>query len=977
MLKFIATAAMLSLFVGTAPGQDDFVEGQSRPEVVSIGRMPKPPVLDGNLDDWPADATGILLGSEKNCLRRHFNWTGTRDSSAVIRLAWDDEFLYLAADVCDDKLVQVMDDKEIYQGDSLELFFNKSPYQYRTDGFWQIAIAPPLKEGATLRVVGAQKPFEGVEGNAKVYPGGYTLECRIPWKNLTGFNPAQSQCLGFQMMLDDRDDKGRKSQQIWYPSAITFAQPTHMNTLRLAWRGDTSLPRVVAGPNNWCVSDPKKMPVSVLADVPGAKNAVISLRSSPQKPQTEPLLTLPLEAIGTRLTVAQGILTGIDDLDGLCDFGVTVTNDQGAVLATGNFQAELSARPIARIKELAAQLPKRLTALAQNPAVDPMLSQGLSLWMQRCNAFISNEGKPESTSRRLLDMLVEEMNALDAAVTRCEADANPYDGMTGSFIKAYTSPLTGKPRPLGLLIPKDYDAKADKRWPLIYLLHGIFADERQLSMMAWRLRDLGAIVCQAPAYRPLDWGGISAAESWTGLDEVTKQYKIDPDRVYLIGHAIGGRGVLQMAEGRPDLWAACAPLLTGADTGPKWEATRLYPQYFQQANDFHVTYGLYKPAEPPKPLTSPVEKKLLEQASLASRVENLISMPLRHSYGEENPNTASERLAILDRFIELGAPLATHEVPGAAHGSQPDEWQSPDFYQWLLSHRRPPVPTHIRYTVNGLRYNEAWWVRADQLSSPADLGRIDAALDGIKIEVKTRGLAAFTLLPKSEPAQEWTVAIDGQPALKTKASKDAELSFVRNAEGRWKSGSLKSPGKRHGVSGPIDDFQFGRFLVVYGTQGDEKANALLTKMGKKLSDWGLGSVFDSKADRDVTPEDMQQSHLLLIGTPKNNAVLAKMQEKLPMKWTEDGCSMGSVVVSGSGAGACFIQPNPLAPERYIVVVTANDEEGYGVWTARGPSDDYLFGNASQTAEGKPSFTTTTHGCFDNQWHWTKEGCAAP
>ena len=944
MFKINTTTILVLLLIRSAAGQDDFVEGQARPETVSIGRMIKTPVLDGNLNDWPADATGIILGSSKNGLRRHFNWMGTRDSSAVVRLAWDDAALYLAADVCDDTFVAATNSTEIYQGDSLELFFNKSPYQYRTNGFWQIAIAPPLHEGDPLYVVGAQKVFEGVEGRARVYPGGYTLECCIPWKNMTGFQPVQGQCLGFQLMLDDRDSKGRKSQQIWYPSAITFAQPTHMNTLRLANRGDTALPRLAAGPTAWCVSDPKKMAVSVLADVPAGKTAIISLRASSQKTTAqdpgESVLTLPLESVGPRLKVAQGALTGLDGLDGLCDFGVKVTDEHGVVLATGGFQAELSAQPFARIRDLAAQLPKRLDRLAKNPANDPLVTEGLALWMKRCTAFISNEARPEATSRRLLDQLVEEMTALDHAVTRCEAGGNPYDGLTGSIIKAYVSPLTGKPRPLGLLIPRDYDAKAGKKWPLILLLHGIFADERQLSLQAWHLRDLGAIVCQAPSYRQFDWGGISSAETWAGLDDVFKQYSIDPDRVYLIGHANGGRGVWQLAEGRPDLWAAGAPLLSGADTGPKCDVTRLYPH-----------------------------------ASLAARVENLIALPLRHSYGEENLDTAAERVAMLDRFIELGAPLATHEVPGAGHGSSPEEWQSADFYQWLLSHKRPPMPAHITFTANGLRYNTAWWAQVDQLSVPAGLGRIDAALDGDNGEVKTSGIGAFTLRPKSGSVREWRVTIDGQSALNATAGKDGAISFIRTAEGKWKAGSLDAGGKRHGLSGPIDDFQFGRFLVVYGTQGDEAANALLVKMGKRFSDWGLGAVFECKADRDVTPEDMRQNHLILIGTPRNNALLAKIQDVLPMKWTCDGCSLARLQVAGSGAGGCFIYPNLLSAERYVVVVTANDEEGYGVWAARGAGDDYLLGT-SKTVDGKPAFVPMAHGVFDNQWAWTEDGCSA-
>ena len=324
MIKAISVAGVLFLTGLAAFGQDDFTKGQARPQLISIGEITKPPVLDGNLDDWPADTTGVVIGSASNGVRRHFNWTGTRDSSAVVRLAWDANYFYLAADVCDDLLAQVSDEKEIYQGDSLELFFNTHPQQHRVDGFWQIAIAPPLKEGESLRVIGAQKPFEGVEGKTQVYPGGYTLECRIPWKNLTGFMPAIDQYLGFQLMLDDRD-KTRKSQQIWYPSAVTFAQPTHMHTLLLRHRGDTSLSRVEAGPNTWCIADQNKMPVSVIADVDGAKSATITMvTGSAGAPQ----ITLPLDAIGLRIKVAQGVMAGLGAYDGLCDFGVTVAGEQ-------------------------------------------------------------------------------------------------------------------------------------------------------------------------------------------------------------------------------------------------------------------------------------------------------------------------------------------------------------------------------------------------------------------------------------------------------------------------------------------------------------------------------------------------------------------------------------------------------------------------------------------------------------------------
>jgi len=45
--------------------------------------------------------------------------------------------------------------------------------------------------------------------------------------------------------------------------------------------------------------------------------------------------------------------------------------------------------------------------------------------------------------------------------------------------------------------------------------------------------------------------------------------------------------------------------------------------------------------------------------------------------------------------------------------------------------------------------------------------------------------------------------------------------------------------------------------------------------------------------------------LILIGTPTNNALLAKMADNLPLKWTATGLSLGSVTVDVL-ARACII-----------------------------------------------------------------------
>ena len=964
--------------VAAAGVPDQFRDGQAPATILAIGRMPQPPVLDGRLSDWPADASVILLGQAADRLRRAGNWGGTPDLSGAVRLAWDPTNLYVAAEICDDRLEQAAGPAEIWQGDTLELFFNVHPWQQRVDGFWQIALVPPLKAEATLRATGPQKEFEGVAGTAQVRTNGYALECRIPWQNLTGFTPAVGACLGFQIYLDDRDGSGRKTQLAWYPSAITFAHPTHTGMLILRPSGDTAAPRVLAGPATWCVTDARTMRVTVIADVAGARTATISpvppFPDSALPPPTD--VTLPLQPAGERVSLGQGVVN-VEGLEGLFHFSVTVAGAEGRVVAANVFQTQLVGAPYARMQALYDAANKRVAALQQREGVDPLARAGLAAWLTRNGAFIGNEARPECLSRALLDQMLTELAAIDSALTRLEGGRDPYAEQRGSLVRAYRSPLTGQPRPYALFIPQQYDPAGTNAAPLIVLLHTIFADERQLAMMTDTFRDLGAIVYQGAAYRQFDWGGISAAETWAGLEDVLRRYRIDADRVYLIGCHNGGRGVWQLSMGRPDLWAAAAPLFSGIDSRPPYPAMRLYPEWYEQAVAVAIPPPQFTAPPRPAPVAGPLERGLFTLASLVPRLENIAALPLRSAFGEDDPDAAAERLAMQQRLQELGAPLATRYVPGAMHGSIPDEWADPAFYRGLLAQRRPPPPGHVTFVAPGLRYNRGWWVQVDELTSPAAAARVDARITGDAVTVQTTNTTALSLLLDARVVAAGTrpaIRVDGSaidPA--AVAAIPAPIRLLRAAAGRWSVGQPPAGSKRHGLSGPINDFQFDRFLFVYGTGGDEKEQAALANLGKRMADWGLGATFETKADRAVTDADLRDAHLILIGTPGNHTLLAQMADRLPLRWTDNGLALGKLSVQGPGAGACFICPNPLSPERYVVVVTGTDEAGYQVWTQREPDGDYVMGRVASPGAAA-GFQVTARGWFDNRWQWTQDLC---
>ncbi|MEZ0298811.1 MAG: sugar-binding protein, partial [Candidatus Methylacidiphilales bacterium] len=1074
-------AANVSVCRAQLANPDDYRDGAMPPRTLAIGRWPTqggtqnpsapaPAItLDGDLQDWPASCATFLLGSNAQTGRR-FDWTGTKDLSGAVRLAWDETYLYLAIDVADDKVLQAESAAEVWQGDTIELFFNTHPGQQRIDGFCQQAIVLPISPKSVLKATGPQGDFEGVEGAVKLHgtgapevvnqpifntkalteeekkkmpaepkefqgtvgstavpplvvkpPTGYTMECRIPWKNLRGFTPASGSALGFQIYLDDRDGKGRKTQLMWYPSAITFSHPMHMNTLLLKPQGDSAEPRVLAGPATWCVTDMGKIGLSAVANVEGAVFATVRVTEKPDDLFTSGATitgdystTFPLEKAAERISTGQGFIQLPANALGQCDFDVTVYGDDGTgkpdparVLARNTFQCVLGGTTYATLKMVTTQSKEKLSQLAKaekQPAIDPTTLASLTAWHTRLNAFMGNEARKEALSFDFLCSLLNEYGDLLKALIDAGQGKDPYEGRTGSFVRAYRSPLTGEWRGYALYVsPEALKPKDQPGAPLIVLLHSIFADERQLSLLAKHFTDLGAIVYQGAAYRQFDWSGVSAAETWAGLDDVMQRYNIDKDRVYLTGYHIGGRGTWQLAMARPDLWAAVAPIFSGIDSRPDFPALDLYPQYFVNASQPQIPVLATKaPLAQPNasgPL-DPLLRKMYEQQSLVTRLENLSTVPvLRTAYGEDDPDAAAERMAMYQRMKELGIPLRTHYVPGAMHGTPAEEFHNADFYRELLTYRRGNIKERrFSFKATTLREAESGFVRIDQFTSPDavasvnDVGHLILEAGILNVLIETENASAISLYTDPRYSRGFRFLIDKDEVPAIINEKTEWHSYVRkpgpDGKPHWAPGKVADNEKRFGVSGPINDFQRDRFIFVYGTGGDTAEQEAQKKRGEKLSDWGLGAKFLCKADKDITEKDLQDSNVIVVGTPANNSLLAKMSDKIPLKYTDTSLQLGDVKAEGPGSGACLIVPNPLAPSRYAVILSAVDETGYSVWSERGPGGDYILGHAEAPQSPpaapsagatpakvpKPKFAVTHRGWFSNSWAWTPELC---
>ncbi len=144
--------------------------------------------------------------------------------------------------------------------------------------------------------------------------------------------------------------------------------------------------------------------------------------------------------------------------------------------------------------------------------------------------------------------------------------------------KTYDFKEAGKEMEYALFVPSTYDK--GKKAPLIVALHGLGSNPQQI--LRYRgLTDLaekhGYVVVAPMGYNERGWYGapmprrrnpsdpenlseLSEKDVMNVLDIVRKEYTIDSDRIYLMGHSMGGGGAIHLAIKHADLWAGLAPI---------------------------------------------------------------------------------------------------------------------------------------------------------------------------------------------------------------------------------------------------------------------------------------------------------------------------------------------------------------------------------------------------------------------------------
>lgn len=490
----------------------------------------------------------------------------------------------------------------------------------------------------------------------------------------------------------------------------------------------------------------------------------------------------------------------------------------------------------------------------------------------------------------------------------------PWITATGLVVRGYVSKIDQSVQPYGLVIPASF--QPDRKWRLDAWFHGRSETLSEVNFIYDRQRIPGEFTPPNAIVVHL-YGRYCNANKFAGevdlfetLEAIKAQYPIDENRILVRGFSMGGAAAWQFAAHFPGEWAAAAP---GAG--------------FSESQDFLKVYE--------NPDTKPTwwEEKLYHLYNATDYAANLYNLPTVAYSGEVDRQMQAARM--MEKALETEGMTLKHVIgPGTPHRYHPDS--KIEINRILDAHAekgRDPYPRKIRFTTWTLAYNKMKWVTIDALDEHWERARLDAEVIGDNtVQVKTSNVSAFTLSfgPAGAP-----FAFDAKPVVSINGQKVSAAVGPRT-DGSWfasfhRAGEKWAPGspsdslrKKHGLQGPIDDAFLDSFVIVKPTgtpTSPSTAKWVESEQNRAIREWrrqfrGEAQVRD---DVSITDAEIAKSNLVLWGDPGSNKVLARIIDKLPVKWSSSEVVVGSEKYAAATHAPILIYPNPLNPSKYVVI----------------------------------------------------------
>jgi predicted esterase len=542
-----------------------------------------------------------------------------------------------------------------------------------------------------------------------------------------------------------------------------------------------------------------------------------------------------------------------------------------------------------------------------------------------------------------------------------------YPTLRGQIVsRGYRSPISQRVQGYTVYVPPDYTP--DKRWPLMIVLHGgssngnLFLGVVLGNNMDWKSYDKHLwdqyqprwsppfIVAAPDGYGQVLWRWMGEQDVLDVIADIERNYSVDGDRIVLSGLSNGGVGAYAVGS-RHAYRFSVVQAIAGA------------PSWMQYAGAGSV---------------APIEAKLMRPWSAIDLADNWYNTDFRYYHGTVDPGPMRPAYV-----RELDQSLAKRKIPHSGKWFETGHdllylvHRHGKLYGELLEERRAKSPPEVHLVTGDYRAPRQHWLEITRFASYPELARLVGKSDGERVDVTTVNTVAFAIhvqeLPKGP--DKLALYVDGEPVFAgSRASLGARLELVKQQ--RWARGVPREEGlsKRPGSSGPMTDAYYDRTVHVYGTQRPENAAALkqiAEKAARGLPLWLWSVEQEVLPDSAVTPALAKSAHLVLYGTPGDNAVLDRIAAKLPIRVEGQAVRLGDKSLGERGVGVRFIYPNPEATQRYVIVQSAPTIDGVrrGLNLPDFVPDWVVYDASSAAARARlvPGKRAPLRGFFGSKW----------
>ena len=287
-------------------------------------------------------------------------------------------------------------------------------------------------------------------------------------------------------------------------------------------------------------------------------------------------------------------------------------------------------------------------------------------------------------------------------------------------------------------------------------------------------------------------------------------------------------------------------------------------------------------------------------------------------------------------FERIGMDMVHIIGPKTAHTIHRDSATEIERRLTSLAERgRERFPQTVQFVTYTLKYNRMHWVTVDALEQHWERAFVRASCPGEArdVEITTENVTAMTLdFPAGwcplDLQSDVTMNIDGNrlTAPRPMSDRSWRCELYKDETGRWRIGTRPATGlaKKHNLQGPIDDALMDSFLFVApnGTSSHASVEAWTqAELKHAIGHWRQqmrGDVRIKQAD-EVTEEDIARHNLILWGDAESNELIARVLKELPVRWTADSVGIGDEEFDAATHVPAMIYPNPLNPERYVVL----------------------------------------------------------